>query len=222
VKRFFLVFGLLVSGCGEDGAAAGDGTGGSGAADPGLGGGTSSMATTTSTGTAGGDASLGPHLCPAPDAGVAVGFDVGDRLGALTVLDCDGNEVSLDAFCGARALWIFAAHGWCPLCQNVSENQEAVHDDYADQGLVSINVVVATGASETPTESYCALWRETHGHQDVYTFFDPTGEVLALWPGGSSSLSAFIGPDRTILSKLEHVSTESTIRTEIEEALAAP
>jgi hypothetical protein len=221
VKRFFLVFGLLVSGCGEDGAAAGDGTGGDGAADPGTGGGPSATTTTASSG-AGGNAPLGPHLCPAPDADVEEGFDIGDRLGALTVMDCDGNEVSLEAFCGAEALWIFAAHGWCPLCQNVSENQEAVHDDYAAQGLVSINVVVATGAGETPTASYCALWRETHGQQDVYTFFDPTGEVLALWPGGSSSLSAFVGPDRTILSKLEHVSTESTIRTEIEAALAAP
>jgi hypothetical protein len=167
----------------------------------------------------GGDAVLGTELCP-DDAGIAEGFDVGQRLGGIEVRRCSGEVVSLDAFCGAQALWIFAAHGWCPLCQSVSSEQESIQQEYAAQGLVSVNIVVADGLDDPPDAAYCDLWRSEHGHAEVVTLYDPTGSVLALWPGGSSSLSAFVDADRVIRAKLVHESSVAKIRAELDAALA--
>ncbi len=192
-----------------------DGAGGEGAGDGGTAATTATGAATTGVTTGG----LGPALCP-DDPEVAEGFDVGERLTGVVVKDCAGNDVSLSAFCGAEALWIFAAAGWCPLCQSVSAAQESILDEYAGQGLVAINVVVENGQSEPPTADYCALWRATHGHEDVFTLYDPDGDILALWPGGSTSLSAFVDRDRIIRSKLVHNSNKEAIRDEIEATLA--
>ena len=125
-----------------------------------------------------------------------------------------------ESFCGAKALWIFAAHGWCPLCQSVSSKQEAILADYAEQGLVALNVIVVNGQSEPATPEYCQLWRETHGLQEVFSLHDPEENVLQLWPGGSSSLSAFVDGDRIIRAKLVHDSSEASIRADIEQVLA--
>jgi hypothetical protein len=196
-----------------------DGTGGDGAGAGPVAATTGTTPATTGATVGTGAGGLGPELCPA-DPGVVEGFAVGERLADVVVKDCAGNDVSLSAFCGAEALWIFAAHGWCPLCQSVSGAQESILDEYAGQGLVAINVVVKNGQSESPSADYCALWRETHGHQDVFTLYDPDGDILALWPGGSTSLSAFVDRNRIVRSKLEHESDQEAIRAEIEAALA--
>jgi hypothetical protein len=40
------------------------------------------------------------------------GTAVGAQLGGLTLFDCEGNPVEIEAFCGADAGWAFFAHGW--------------------------------------------------------------------------------------------------------------
>jgi hypothetical protein len=212
-----LGIGLGALGCGtaEMGEGAGsDDEGGGGASATAS---QTSASTSSATGTGGGAqiGELGAAYCPSE--GPEVGVDVGQRLPSLEVRDCSGNVVSLDDFCGAEGLWIFAAHAWCPSCRSVSENQEAIVDSYAAQGLVGLNIVVEDGSSESTTDAYCELWRETHGHQNVYTLHDPTAELLSLWPGGSTSLSMFVDRDRVIVSKLQYVSNQSTIEAAIDE-----
>lgn len=225
---------LVLVGCtgeGSDGvepppppAGASSGTSTGGAGGMGEGGATTSTTGGGGPGGSGGagaggqDPGWGPDQCPAPPAGVEVGVEVGDQLLDIVVKNCAGEDVSLTQFCGANGLFIFAAHGWCPLCQSVSEQMEAMHDSFAGQGLASVNIVVATGANEPPDADYCALWRQEHGHEDVVTLFDPTGEVLQLW-SATSSLSAFIDQDRVIVSKLEHTSNIDAIKAGIQGAL---
>lgn len=207
-------------GAGGAGATGGDAGPGSGAA-PGAGsGGGGGAGGSDASGTGGegtgGTPTLGAALCPAPDD---VGYDLGQQLPSLEVFDCDGNAVSLDAFCGADALWIFAAHGWCPLCQSVGSKAEALHDGFAGQGLVSVQVVVQGPDYEAPDAGYCQTWRDVNGLEDVITLFDPAGVLLPLW-SASSSLSAFVSADRRIVSKLEHDSNIEHIEAGIEGALA--
>lgn len=202
------------------GATTGASTSGSGGA--GGGGATTGAAGGGGLGGGGGsggqDPGWGPDQCPATPPGVGVGLEVGDQLADIVVKTCAGEDVSLTQFCGANGLFIFASHGWCPLCQSVSEQMEAMHDSFEGQDLASVNIVVATGANEPPDAAYCALWREEHGQEDVVTLFDPTGAVLALW-SGSSSLSAFIDEDRVIVSKLVHTSDIDAIKAGIQGAL---
>lgn len=212
---------------GDAGGEAGTGGAGTGGASTG-GAGTGGAQTTGGTGgagaggasTGGGDTGWGPDQCPSPPDGVTVGIEPGQQLPEIIVADCDGNEYSLNNLCGSQAFWLFAAHGWCPLCQNVSANAEAIQDSFADQGLATAVVIVETGAGLPPSASYCKLWRDEHGLSDVVTLYDPTGAILDVWPGGSSSLSAFIDKNRVIVSKLQHESNLDTIKSNISAALS--
>lgn len=160
---------------------------------------------------------LGSDLCPTE--GPPVGIDIGQRLPSIQVLTCDDQPFNLDALCGADALWVFVAHGWCPLCQSVSKNQEAWVDEYAPKGLVAVNILVADAQNNAPDAADCKKWHEAYGHEDVVSLYDPTGAALQLFPGGSSSLSAFVDADRVIQSKTEHTSDEATLREHIEAIL---
>jgi hypothetical protein len=200
---------------GDTGGAGGGGQGGAGGAGQGgagQGGG--------SGGAGGGSAGVwGPDKCPETPAGAKVGFEVGDQLADIVVKTCDGVDVSLTELCGADALFIFASHGWCPLCKNATSQQEALHDGYAGMNLASVNIIVANAQDDPPDSDFCKLWRDQYGLEDVATFYDPTGAVLALWPGGSSSLSAYVDKDRLITGKLVHDSNIQNIKAEIQKAL---
>jgi hypothetical protein len=197
----------------------GDAAGGNGNGGSSTGGASTGGSSTGGASTGGGGDGWGPEQCPSPPDGVTVGIEIGQQLPDLTVMDCDGNEYSLSELCGADGLWLFAAHGWCPLCQNVSTNAEAIHDSFAGMGLASAIVVVETGASQPPSATYCNVWRDQFGLQDVVTLYDPTGAILDVWPGPSSSLSAFMNADRVITAKLYHDGNVDTIKAKITEAL---
>lgn len=203
------------SASGSGSSSGGGGGGQGGASTSGAGGAGGGV-----TGSGGGSAVWGPSQCPAPPAGVNVGFNVGDQLADVIVKDCDGNDVSLQSYCGADALFIFAAHGWCPLCKSVSSQIESIHDSFAGMNLATVNIVVETGLGAPPDADYCKLWRQQNGEEDVVTLYDPTGAVLALWPGGSSSLSAYVDKDRLITGKLVHTADISLIKGEIQGALS--
>jgi len=220
--------GLLGCGAGADASATGS-TSSSAASSTGAGGAgtggasaSSSASSSGSTGGAGGQggAGWGPAQCPPLPPGVKVGINEGDQLPDIVVKTCDGADYSLKELCGAQALWIFAAHGWCPLCQSVSSQADEIHDSFAGKGLASVNIVVADAQNNPPDAAYCALWRTQHNQQDVITLYDPTGAVLALWPGGSSSLSAFVDHQRIITGKLVHTSDTAMIKAGIQKALS--
>lgn len=175
----------------------------------------------TGTSPGGGDAGLdlGPDQCPDAAPGVEVGFEVGNQMPTLIVYDCDGNQTTLDDLCGAEALFLFAAHGWCALCQFVSSYSEEVHQNYASQGLASAIVVVEDEDGTAPDAAYCSAWRDQFGLEDVRVYYDPTGALTNLW-GGSSSLSAFVDRDRLITGKLVYSSSREAIEHGIEDALA--
>lgn len=226
----WLIFCAFCLGCSSsDSGGAGTGNGGTNSGGAGAGGAGGSVAAggsagsgdPTDSGTGGAAASdAGSAACPT--SGPPLGFSVGNRLAGIVVKSCDGADYSLDSLCGASGLWILAAHGWCPLCKSVSEQQEAFHDQWAGKGLASVTVIVEDAQSNPPDADYCKLWRETYGHEDVLTLYDPTGSVLALWPNGSSSLHAFVDADRVIVSKLEHTSDMTAIQAEIEMLVGPP
>lgn len=231
----FTMIGLVLVGCGGGGetprgttsslsSSSSATSSSSGSGGVGGEGGNGGMGGSTSGGMGGGGSGgmgggLGAEYCPDPIPGVDVGFAVGDQLADIVVKDCEGNDYSLQASCGAKGLHIFASHGWCPLCQSFSSKQEMLHDEYAAQGLASVNIVLEKASGAAPDADYCKLWRDQFGLSDVVTLYDPTGAAKVLW-SNTSSLSAFISADRVIISKMEHDANVNTIRTRIEEVLA--
>lgn len=150
-----------------------------------------------------------------------MGFNIGDQIDDVIVRDCDDNVVSLTAFCGASATFLFGAFGWCPLCQQVSSEQEQITDKYAPQNVASVNIIIQNGQGAAPDANYCKTWRDNFGFKDTITLYDPTGASLAIWGFSStSSLSAFLDKDRIIVNTLEHNGDVSLIQQNIDEALA--
>jgi peroxiredoxin len=220
MRALTLVLGGLAvtaaAGCGDD-----RGIGGSGEAGVTSGSGASTASSSSSAGVggsgpgpgsgAGGSTAWGERYCPEPPPGVTVGTAVGQQFPALTVRDCDDHPVSLDAFCGADAMFLFAMHIWCPICQSVSTSIEQIHDGYAGQNLATVLVVIADATD-------CQNVRDQHGHADVVTLYDPDGVIEPIW-SGSSALSAYLDADRVITGKLVHDGSEAAIEAEIDEAL---
>lgn len=169
----------------------------------------------------GGGIKLGPNHCPGVPAGYAVGEQVNEVLPDYALRHCDGSEASLTEVCGAEGLFLFAAQGWCTICQGVSVNLEEIQAEYAPQGLATVLVLTeSTTAGEPPDGDLCNIWRTQSPHEEVFTLYDPNGTLRSLWGGGSSQ-SAFIDRDRVIRSKLVGVGSLDELRAQIEAVLNA-
>ncbi|MBK7399585.1 MAG: redoxin domain-containing protein [Myxococcales bacterium] len=157
--------------------------------------------------------------CAAPPAGVSVGYGIGDQLAAVKLKTCDGADVTLDDFCGANALWVFAAHGWCPHCQAVSREAESIEASFAGANVASVNVLFQSTSGAPPTAADCKAWRTAFKMDQVVTLYDPTGAMQPLWDNSYTALSVFVDRKHVIVSK-SHSDSAATITTAIQAAAA--
>lgn len=156
--------------------------------------------------------------CPPTPAGVTAGLATGDRLGAIVVKDCDDHEVSLDSLCGADALWIFAAHGWCSHCQAASRSAEAIRASFAGRNLAAVNILVETPSGEPPSARDCRAWKAANGLDAVMALYDPRGATRGLWDNDESALSVLVDRRWVIVSKA-HTDRPTELETLIDSAL---
>ncbi|MEM1030213.1 MAG: hypothetical protein AAF928_05315 [Myxococcota bacterium] len=162
---------------------------------------------------------LGPSRCPDVPAGSRVGEQVGEVLPDYALRHCDGREASFTELCGAEGLFIFAAQGWCSVCQGVSLELEAIQAEYRTEGLQTVLVLTEHNTAGAPPDSdLCRTWRTQSPHDEVVTLYDPTGTLESLWGGGSSQ-SAFVDRNRVIHSKLVGVGSLDELRVQIESVL---
>jgi hypothetical protein len=163
----------------------------------------------------------GPAKCSALPAGISSGFATGQQLPKLTVKDCDGNDYSLDNFCGADGTWVFIAHGWCGICQSVSSNSETLLAGYAGKNVAAVNILVQNASSQPPTATDCKAWRDTFKLKNVIALYDPTGVTLGIASefGTTSAISGFLDKDRVIRSKIHHNGDQTLIKAGIDQSL---
>jgi thiol-disulfide isomerase/thioredoxin len=160
----------------------------------------------------------GADQCPATPAGVNLGYATGDQLDSLVLKDCEDNDVSLDAVCGADVTWMFFAHGWCPHCKLASSLMEEIDEEYAQHNMAVVNIVVESASGGPPTADTCQAWRDTYGQEDVLTLYDPTGASFVLWEQNYTALSVFLDGNRVIDSKL-HSDSEVTLKSTLNSLL---
>lgn len=165
------------------------------------------------------DFGWGTAECPPLPAGVAVGFLRGDQLGELVLRDCEGNDFDLREVCGARAVWMSFAHGWCPHCRENGSNMERIHADAAAAGdLASLNIIVEDNDFDTPNELICSAWRSEYAQDRVLTLYDPTGASLVLWEQNATALNVMLDDSRVIADKL-HTDVEDELRAALSSVL---
>ena len=162
----------------------------------------------------------GTDRCPEASTDVSVGFSVGDQLDELVMKSCDGVDVSLRELCGADALWISTAHAWCPHCRVLASFAEEVHDSRAANNLASVHILIEWNSGEAADADHCDDWRDTYGHDDVITLYDPNGDSLALFEEPYTALNVFVDPHRVIDRKL-HTDIQSDVELAIDLALDA-
>jgi len=106
------------------------------------------------------------------------GTEVGDVAPDVTLLDCDGNEVSLHAsLCDGSVGWAFVYAEWCPPCRSFARDDvESIWQSYRDQGLSGVVVVTADASYDAPTAELCAEVRDRYG-LTMAVLFDPTGAL---------------------------------------------
>ena len=145
--------------------------------------------------------SWGPEHCTSPE-GVVPGWSIGEQLSLLILKDCAGNDVPMDAICGADATWMFFAHAWCPHCQKAAAEAEGILDAFGDKNLAVINVVVEDNGGGPATAGLCTSWRETFEQERVLTLFDPIFKSSFLWEQNYTALNVFLDADRIIRDKI--------------------
>lgn len=120
------------------------------------------------------DAATGGACPPTGPFGTAVGDVAPD----VTLLDCEGNEVSLhESLCDGSVGWAFVYAEWCPPCRSFARDDvESIWQSYRDQGLSGVVVVTADASYDAPTAELCAEVRDRYG-LTMPVLFDPTGAL---------------------------------------------
>lgn len=147
------------------------------------------------------------------------GTGAGQRVRQMILKDCDGKEVSLDDYCGAAAIWLFIGHGWCPNCKKTAGFADEIAREYADRGVVVVNLLGQDAEYHTPTAEFCRAWRDKYGLTDTVVMFDSYGDQAKSFENGATPIQVFIDVDHVIASRA-NTSTPSVIRAQIDSALA--
>lgn len=126
--------------------------------------------------------------------------DVGARAPAFTLVDLEGDSVSLEQYRGHVVLLNFWAT-WCPPCIHEMPSMERVWRDLRDRGFVVLGVSLDVSPGQPDAEGRSqGIVREYVDELQV-TFpilLDPAGRVEAVYNVTGLPTSYVIGPDGRI------------------------
>ena len=212
-RWLWLPLGVLL-GCGEPRdtpAFSGDGAGPDVVRAPGT-----SDETTTSAVLARKQADFGwgPSKCQAAPNGEATGYDVGQQIPRDMVFrDESGAPVQLAELCGARAVWLFFAHVWCPPCNEAGSMAEELALRYVDDEIAVVQVVVSDVNNLVPDAEDCATWRDTYDQLEALTLYDPVESYIDLELTDATALSVMLDKDQLIYTKFHGTDRDAFVQT---------
>ncbi len=114
----------------------------------------------------------------------AAGVNVGESAPDFTLVDLEGNQVSLSDFRGKTVFINFWAT-WCPPCRAEMPEIEAVYQEYKDKGVVVIGVDILE------PEDVVRQFVEQGGYSWTFVL-DTSGEVAANYRVTAIPTSFFI------------------------------
>jgi thiol-disulfide isomerase/thioredoxin len=107
-----------------------------------------------------------------------VGVNVGELAPDFTLVDLDGNQVSLSDFRGKTVFVNFWAT-WCPPCRAEMPEIEAVYQEHKDKGVVVIGVNILVSEILRGYDENDVLQYVQQGGYSWTFVLDTTGEVAA-------------------------------------------
>ena len=150
-------------------------------------------------------------------------IDIGDKACNFRIVDQDGNTWDLYSHKGDVILLDFSTL-WCGPCQTAGHYMQAIHDDYAAEGVQIVTVLIDGFENGVPpTEAEIDQWVIDHSVTTAPVLqasrdqmFDPAG--IAGYSIGSYPTYLYIGRDMTFYAGHAGFSNEY-IRQKIEEGL---
>ena len=133
----------------------------------------------------------------------------GDVVDNFTLIDQHGEEVDLYSFCGQNVMLVFSA-GWCGPCVQLSEEVQAIQDQY--DNLQIFEILIEDSAGNAPDQADLEAWAEHGEMTNVAVLADGDYSVWPYWEAdwGIPSTS-YIGPDGTVLSVDEYITNPSQV-----------
>ena len=145
----------------------------------------------------------GSELAPAPE--------VGRLAPSFTLIDLEGNQVSLSDFRGETVFVNFWAT-WCPPCRAEMPDIEAVYQEYKDKGVVVIGVDILE------PEDVVRQFVEQGGYSWIFVL-DTSGEVAANYEIAAIPTSFFIDREGIIQAVNIGAMTERAIENKLAETI---
>ncbi|HUX07799.1 MAG TPA: TlpA disulfide reductase family protein [Acidobacteriota bacterium] len=90
------------------------------------------------------------------------GTQVGDRAVDFTLMDQNGNAVSLHDYWGSVILVDFSPQ-WCPYCRLESADAEQLYQTYKNAGFIILTVLIADYNNNQISQAGCRAWADTYG-----------------------------------------------------------
>jgi peroxiredoxin len=133
---------------------------------------------------------------PPPCAGRTSGTALTECAPDFTLFDADGVAWSVYDHVGDVIVLDFSAM-WCPHCQNLADDLEALHLELSAQGLTVATVLTEDLSSNPPDAADLRSWSSTLGVTHA-VLADPGAVIEATWGGYYQPNVVVIGRDLTI------------------------
>ncbi len=142
---------------------------------------------------------------------ITVGVNVGEVAPDFTLVDLEGNQVSLSDFRGKTVFINFWAT-WCPPCRAEMPEIEAVYQEYKDKGVVVIGVDIQE------TEEEVLQFVQQGGYSWTFVL-DTSGEVAASYKIAAIPTSFFIDREGIIQAVNIGAMTKRAMEIKLAEAM---
>jgi hypothetical protein len=165
----------------------------------------------------------GAGPCEVPEG--PYGTEVGERFAPLSLSDCDGEDLALDALLcdpATRLVLFTVGAGWCQPCIEETRYlvQSGFHLAYADRGLRIVQVLYEDEDAKRATRTFCRQWQEAYG-MCFPVLVDPLFVTSAYFDRSATPVNMLIDRDAVIRYKVtaqNPADLEANVEALLEEA----
>ena len=158
------------------------------------------------------------HSSEPPNCLEGQGFDEGQVIPDMRLLDQHGNTVSLWQFYGDLIVLDFSTM-WCAPCAVLAEGVDETWEEFEDEGFMYLTVLSQDVYSNVPDVDDLNEWASDHSITAPVLSDDGTYTNEVIPPGESFPRVMLIGRDMTVLVEEITPAEDATVRSTVQAAL---